>query len=137
MAAGADVNDAVGNGCTGVWLATRYGRSHSLTALMVAGVESGEVAKCPHDGRSPILMAFRYNNYKLSETMIAAGDDVNMCMWNGISVIWLAAQEGHDKCLGELIKAGGDVNKCDGDDGQSPFYNAPKNGHVWCLSTLI
>jgi hypothetical protein len=134
VAAGADVNDATGIGCTGVWLAARYGHSLTLTALMAAG---GDVAKCSHDGRSPILMAARNNNYTCLKQLIAAGGDVNMCMWNGISAIWLAAQEGYDKCLGELIKARGDVNKCGGDDGQSPIYNASKNGHAWCLSQLL
>ena len=134
VSAGADVNDADRNGCTGVWLAARYGHAQSLAALIAAG---GDVSKCSADGCSPILMAARYGHYMCLNHLIAAGGDVKMCMWNGISPIFLAAQEGHDTCLGQLIAAGGDVHNGGGVEGWFPLYNAAKNGHVSCLSQLL
>jgi ankyrin repeat protein len=160
-AAGADVNAASSDGCTGVFNAVQYGNAVSLAALLSAGGNfketlavniaaynghtdclkvlldaGGDVNECSSDGRSPIYIAACNGHADCLKLLLGAGGNVNKCDNDGFSPVYFAAYKGHTDCLKLLLDAGGDVNKCH-KDGASPVYIAAYQGRTDCLKLLL
>ncbi|XP_076805923.1 dynein axonemal heavy chain 12-like [Clavelina lepadiformis] len=69
--------------------------------------------------------------------LLRHGGDPNTRDGFGISPVFTSAACGRSNCLKQLLQAGGEPNMCSKSRMASPLYEACKEGHVGCVTTLL
>jgi len=131
-----NVNAAVYNGCTPLFIAAQNGYNSSVKLLIEAG---GNVNQAREDtGASPLFMASQNGHLAIVKVLLKAGGNVNQARTDdGASPLYFAADKGHVAIVEVLLKAGGDIHQVITTGGMSPLYIASQNGNIDIVKILI
>ena len=123
---GADVNQAINDGTTPLWIATEEGQLAVARLLLDSGAD---VNKADMHGRTPLFMVAARGQLDEAKLLIERGAKVNQATTNGETPLYVAAELGQLNVVELLLKRGADVNQAT-TNGATPFFIAAQNGHI-------
>ena len=128
--AGADVNAQSHDGYTALHIAAQNDKLLAIIRALIATGANPNIAN--NNGNTPLLMAVKAGDIRISRILIDVGSDVNIPYLSGDTALHLAAKNRHLwPLVNPLIAAGADPNIANG--GVTPLHLAaerryPKNG---------
>ena len=119
IGAGLDVTAKNQNGQTALMIATQWGGTGAVRAL----VEKGSINAADNDGTTALMYAADHDNPEITRMLIDKGADVNRKDEEGRTALMLAVTEGSTANIEILIAAGADPNIQD-NEGQTALMRA-------------
>lgn len=137
IAAGADPNEATGDGMTALHWAAQAGHASILSALIEAGAEVSATTRI--GDYTPLHLASRQANSAVVEALLAAGADVDATTTNSnVTALHLAAQTvGAAESVRALLEHGADPNAREGSSGQTPLMFAAAENRAESIELLL
>lgn len=136
LRAGADVNEAQGDGMTALHWAGELGNEELTSILIFAGsnLEAGT-----RIGRyTPLHIASRAGRAEIVTTLLGAGANANAVTTNsGTTPLHLAAASGSVESVNALLEHGAQVDAREGKWGQTPLIFAAARNRVAVVSVLL
>jgi hypothetical protein len=105
---GAHINAAVRYGITPLYIASYYGHTEIVAALIGAGAK---VNIKTFYGDTPLFIAAEKCHKEIAIALIEAGADVNNTNINNYTPLFIAAEHGCKEIVAALIVAGADIHK--------------------------
>ena len=137
IAAGADLNEATGDGMTAVHWAAQLGRASILSALLEAGAEVSATTRIGN--YTPLHLGSRQADSAIVEALLAAGANVNATTSNSnVTALHLAAQTvGAAESVKALLEHGANPNAKEGSAGQTPLMFAAAENRAESIELLL
>jgi ankyrin repeat protein len=134
LAAGADANDAEGDGTSALLWAV-YQSSPELVALLLASGADPNLAN--GFGVTPLLQASRYGDAELMRALLAGGADAALAVRDGETPLMAAARSGSVAAVQLLLEHGSDPNAAETVEGQTALMWAAAEGHLDVVDSLL
>jgi ankyrin repeat protein len=133
---GADVNEAQGDGLTGLHWAARNNDVEAARLLLYAG--ANVAAKTRIGAHTPVLVASRGGHAEVLDVLLEAGADPVARTTTGNSApLHFAAAAGNPAAVEVLLKHGADVDARDGGSLHTPLMIAATYDHVAVARALL
>jgi ankyrin repeat protein len=133
---GADVNEAQGDGLTGLHWAARNNDVEAARLLLYAG--ANVAAKTRIGAHTPVLVASRGGHAEVLDVLLEAGADPVARTTTGNSApLHFAAAAGNPAAVEVLLRHGADVDARDGGSRHTPLMIAATYDHVAVAQALL
>ena len=96
----ADVNQAMSNGATPLFIAAQNGHTETAKLLLE---KRADVNQAMSNGATPLYIAAQNDHRETVQLLITERADVNQAMSNGATPLYIAAQSGHTETVQLLI----------------------------------
>ncbi len=140
LAAGAQVNAAMGNGWTALMSAANSGHAEALHALLAAGADSNRARS---DGVTALMLAADSGYHAITSALLKAGAHPNATDVEGRTALFLAAAskkrtagDRHDT-VAALLQAGASANQRYTATGMTPLMACALNGDAAVARALL
>ena len=135
LAAGEDVNGALGDGMTALHWAAMKGRLDVAEVLLAAGADLEAGTRL--GGHTPLHVASRAAHAPLVEALLQAGADADAATSTGATALHFAASAGAPEAVEALVRRGADPDAREPEWGQTPLMFAAAAGRAGSVSALI
>ena len=135
LKAGADRDQADGDGRTPLFIAAREGHHVVVRLLLEAGADKDKASN--KDGSTPLFMAAQANRREVVRLLLAADADKEKAKEDGTTPLLVAACKGHGEVVADLLKAGADKDRADDKRGETPLYMAAIKGNLKVVELLL
>ena len=135
LAAGEDVNGALGDGMTALHWAARKGRLDVAEVLIAAGADLEAGTRL--GGHTPLHVASRAAQAPLVEALLSAGADPRAATSTGVTALHFAAGAGVSGAVEMLVRHGAEVDAREPEWGQTPLMFAAAAGRAGTLRALV
>ena len=135
LAAGEDVNGALGDGMTALHWAAMKGRLDVAEVLLAAGADLEAGTRL--GGHTPLHVASRAANAPLVEALLKAGADADAATSTGATALHFAASAASPEAVEALLRHGADPDAREPEWGQTPLMFAAAAGRAGSVSALI
>jgi ankyrin repeat protein len=135
LAAGLDVNQAQGDGMTGLHLAARSGNLPMAVLLIEA--RANLEAKTRIGEHTPLHVASASGRASVVEALVDAGANVNARTTTGATPLMFAAASGSAEAVAVLLSHGADANSTEPVWGQTPLMFAAAAGRTQAIEVLL
>jgi len=133
---GVDVNQAVNDGATPLFVASQKG--HTAVVSMLLGKQGVDVNQAMDGGTTPLLTASWHGHTAVVSMLLAKqGVKVNQTAKDGITPLYGASRNGNTAVVERLLaKQGVDVNQA-AKNGATPLFAASWHGHTKVVALLL
>ena len=121
------------NGYTLIMIATKFGRSEVVTALITAGAGVNEVNR---QGDTALIMASALGNTPITTCVLEAGADIEKTNTGGSTPMIVASDNGSCEVVDVLIRDGANIDRAN-DKGSTAIYVACQRGFTTIVVALI
>ena len=136
LRAGADVNEAQGDGMTALHWAAQLGNAELAEVLIYAGARLDAGTRI--GSYTPLHIAAREGRVAVVEVLLDAGANPAKVTTNsGVTPLHLAARSGNAKIISQLVERGVDVDPREAAWGQTPLVFAAAMNRVEAIEALL
>ena len=129
---GADINKAMDDGTTPLYIASYKGHVEVVRFLAERGAD---INKADNGGWSPLLIASQNGHAEVVSILVDGGADINQVEGEGATPLLIASVYDHVEVVRILTEKGADINKAD-NDGATPLFAASVEGDVEVVRIL-
>jgi len=130
----ADVNQAQGDGMTGLHWAARGGQADVVTALLEGGANVKAVTRL--GGYTPLHLAAQEGHVAIVRALLAKGAEAGAVTTTGVVPLHFAAAAGNADVISALLDRGADPNAKEPQWGQTPIMFAAAAGRTDAVKRL-
>jgi ankyrin repeat protein len=130
----ADVNQAQGDGMTGLHWAARGGQADVVTALLEGGANVKAVTRL--GGYTPLHLAAQEGHGAIVRALLAKGAEAGAVTTTGVVPLHFAAAAGNVDVISALLDKGADPNAKEPQWGQTPLMFAAAAGRTEAVKRL-
>ncbi len=131
---GADINKAMDDGTTPLYIASYKGHVEVVRFLAERGAD---INKADNGGWSPLLIASQNGHAEVVSILVDGGADINKATNSaGDTPLYVASEMGYVKVVRILLEKGAEINKAN-IDGQTPLMMAVGTGHFEVVEALL
>jgi ankyrin repeat protein len=131
--AGADVDKAMDNGATPLYMASQNKHLPVVQALLQGGADVNEAMD---DGGTPLYVASQVGHQPVVQALLQGGADADKGVDSGDTPLIVASGQCYLPVVQALLQAGADVNKAT-DNGATALYIASMWGHLPVVQALL
>jgi ankyrin repeat protein len=135
LAAGSDVNSALGDGMTALHLAARSGNLE-MAALLIEARPNLE-ARTRIGDHTPLHVATASGRASVVAALLEAGADPNARTTTGTTPLHFAAASGSAEAVARVLARGAEANPTEPVWGQTPLMFAAASGRVQVIEVLL
>ncbi len=133
LLAGADVNFAMQNGATALFIAAEEGHTGVVHALLKA---KASVDQTTVNGATALLIAAQNGHLEVALALLDAGADLAMAASNGMTPLLAATRKAHLEVVGALLRGGAPVDEAMA-NGATPLIVAAIEGNADVVEVLL
>lgn len=132
---GVDVNEAQGDGMTGLHWAALNGDEELAEMLLYAGANAGATTRL--GGYTPLFLAAKRGSAPVIAALLDAGADANVVASTGTTPLMLSAASGSVEAVRMLLDRGADVNATETVRGHTALMFAAASNRLEALDVLL